>query len=264
MNPRQQIFWRQSKSQPRGDVYERNMNPCIVWDRSFAFPRNGKPFSSLKREMRRINNKQTKGNKPKNYNWKRKYLHSFLRAHKRHREAELSRLGMFSRERRRQSTFGRIYGFSLPREKRFLGCRNKLTRKRCEQRYFQGMDTWTMVCLQRRIFRWTQIPQISFELRIRKIPVENQNLPDLGAGFCWSSMACSKKRFLSETVLGVRADGGGVGDWNLSRRMTGKTKKKHKIKIKINSSFKNQFGGTKEIERKKIGDEWKIASLKLS
>lgn len=41
---------------------------------------------------------------------------------------------------------------------------------------------------------------------------KNQSLPDLGGGFCWSSMACSKKRFLSETVLGVRADGGGVGD----------------------------------------------------
>lgn len=41
-------------------------------------------------------------------------------------------------------------------------------------------------------------------------------LPDLGVGFWWSSITCSKKRFLSDTVLGVSdfAEGGGVGDWN--------------------------------------------------
>ena len=50
----------------------------------------------------------------------------------------------------------------------------------------------------------------------------NPNLPDLGAGFCWSSITCSKNRFLSETVLGVLADGGGVGDWKLSWNDEGK------------------------------------------
>lgn len=34
-------------------------------------------------------------------------------------------------------------------------------------------------------------------------------IPDLGDGLCWSSIAFSKKRFLSDTLFGVLAIAGG-------------------------------------------------------
>lgn len=210
------------------------------------------------------NKQQTKGNKPKNYNWKRKYLHSFLRPPR-------SRLGVARNistfKKRWESTSAGIYGFSLLRGKRFLGCRNKLTRKRGEQRWSSGITgKWILgQWFAARSFRWTQTPQNSFEMRIwvgclRKIKIYLIWVR-VSAGLPWRarrSASCRRLFWafgLMEAVSGTEICQDG---WQEKR------KKKHKIKIKINSGFKNQFGGTKEIERKKIGDEWKIASLKLS
>lgn len=161
--------------------------------------------------------------------------------------------GLFSVERRWKSTSGCIYGFSLPRRKRFLGCRNKLRRKRGEQRWSSGITGGWM------LGQWLEA-ESSAEFKSGRILLscafrakflrKNQSLPDLGGGFCWSSMACSKKRFLSETVLGVRADGGGVGDWNLSRRMTGKNEKNTKLKLKSTQASKTNLE-----ERKRLNGE---------
>lgn len=77
------------------------------------------------------------------------------------------------------------------------------------------------------------------------IGIEILVLPVLGVGFCWSSIACSKNRFLSDTVFGVLADGGGVGDWNLSKKTTNREETK-KLKSKTTQALKTNFGRRKE------------------
>jgi hypothetical protein len=42
--------------------------------------------------------------------------------------------------------------------------------------------------------------------------IDKKNLPVFGVGLCMSSITFSKNRFLSDTVFGVFADAGGVGD----------------------------------------------------